>query len=145
MVSETLLSPDVATTATDFREPGSKIAPQPVGLGSDIWPQIALRGHATALVLTAKPCLPLSVHAEADPRGQSRADLIRRGIIRGLHRSWMLTERALGQSASVVRRSVSFALHGHEPFHVVAPTPAARITDDRERWPANVEWCCRRR
>jgi hypothetical protein len=37
----------------------------------------------------------------------------------------MLTERALGQSASVVRRSVSFALHGHEPFHVVAPTPAA--------------------
>jgi hypothetical protein len=51
----------------------------------------------------------------------------------------------LGQSASVVRRSLSFALHGHEPFHVVAPTPAARFTDDRERWTANVGWCCRRR
>ena len=54
--------------------------------------------------------------------------LIRREIIRGL--SWMLTESTLGPSASVVRRSVSFALHGHEPFHVVAATPAARFTDD---------------
>jgi hypothetical protein len=56
-----------------------------------------------------------------------RADLIGREIICGLHRSWMLTERALGLSASLVRRSVSFALHGHEPYHVVAPTPARTV------------------
>jgi hypothetical protein len=104
---------------------------------------VAEYGTLTANLPSPSPFTPKPIRAANLAPKARRFDPS--GNLRGLHRSWMLTERALGQSASMVRRSVSFALHGHEPFHVVAPTPAARFTDDRERWPANVEWCCRRR
>jgi hypothetical protein len=58
-----------------------------------------------------------------------------------LHRSWIPTERAFGQLAIVASNSVSFAspCSAMSFFHVGALAPAARLTDDSERSPANVD------
>ena len=50
----------------------------------------------------------------------------------------------LAPSASTVRRSVSFALYGHEPFPRCSAHAGHTVHRRSKRWPVNVEWCCRR-